>query len=125
MSIAGFERIDRTGGGFIKRTERTDRMGSNDRLPAGRGRRHLTFVPLFVIGLSSAIGPPSARVQPRKPFMPEISERSGLLMRFASTPELLPPVPNRDFFDNTRDADSGRVKHPNWVCTQGLDGLGM
>ncbi len=45
-------------------------------------------------------------------------------MRFASTPEMLPPDPNRDFFYNTRYADNGRVKHPNWVCTQGLYGLG-
>jgi hypothetical protein len=125
MSIAGFERIDRTGGGFMKRIERTHRTGSNDRLPSRRGRRLLTFVPLFLIGLSSAIVPTSARAQPPKPFIPEISERSGLLMRFASTPELLPPDPNRDFFYKTRYADSGRVKHPNWVCTQGLYGLGM
>ena len=45
-------------------------------------------------------------------------------MRFASTPEVLPPDPHRDFFYNTRYADNGRVKHPNWVCTQGLYGLG-
>ena len=62
--------------------------------------------------------------QPPKPFIPDITERSGLLMRFASSPEMLPPDPHRDFFYNTRYADNGRVKHPNWVCTQGLYGLG-
>ena len=62
--------------------------------------------------------------QPPKPYIPDITERSGLLMRFASTPEMLPPDPHRDFFYNTRYADNGRVKHPNWVCTQGLYGLG-
>ena len=66
----------------------------------------------------------SARSGPPKPYIPDITERSGLLMRFASTPEMLPPDPNRDFFYNTRYADNGRVKHPNWVCTQGLYGLG-
>ena len=66
--------------------------------------------------------PPSLR--PPKPFIPDITERSGLLMRFAATPEMLPPDPHRDFFYNTRYADNGRVKHPNWVCTQGLYGLG-
>ena len=64
------------------------------------------------------------RLRLRQPFIPDITERSGLLMRFASSPEMLPPDPHRDFFYNTRYADNGRVKHPNWVCTQGLYGLG-
>ena len=46
-------------------------------------------------------------------------------MRFAATPEFLPPDPHRDFFYNTRYADSGTVTHPNWFKTQGLYGLGM
>jgi len=66
-----------------------------------------------------------AWAQPPAPFIPETSERSGLLMRFAATPEFLPPDPHRDFFYETRYADSGTVKHPNWFKTQGLYGLGM
>jgi hypothetical protein len=73
--------------------------------------------------LATASGP--AWGQPPEPFVPNITERSGLIMRFASTPEVLPPDPYRDNFYNTRYADSGRVKHPNWVWTQGLYGLGM
>ena len=42
-------------------------------------------------------------------------------MRYAGTPEFLPPDPYRDFFYNTRYADSGPVPlHPNWFKTQGL-----
>lgn len=63
--------------------------------------------------------------QPPQAFVPETAERSGLLMRFAATPEFLPPDPHRDFFYNTRYADSGLVSHPNWFKTQGLYGLGM
>jgi hypothetical protein len=37
---------------------------------------------------------------------------------------MLPPDPSRDFFYGTRYADSGRIKHPNWIKTQGLYGLG-
>ena len=66
-----------------------------------------------------------AWAQPPAPFVPNITERSGLLQRFAATPELLPPDPHRDFFYETRYADSGRVTHPNWFKTQGLYGLGM
>ena len=40
-------------------------------------------------------------------------------------PSILPPDPSRDFFYGTRYANNGRVKHPNWVCTQGLYGLGL
>jgi hypothetical protein len=63
--------------------------------------------------------------QPPAPFVPDATERSGLLMRFAGTPELLPPDPYRDNFYNTRYADRGLVTHPNWLGTQGLYGLGM
>jgi hypothetical protein len=67
----------------------------------------------------------AAYAQPPRAFVPEISERSGLLMRFAESPEVLPPDPYRDTFYRTRYADKGEVKHPNWVCTQGLYGLGL
>jgi hypothetical protein len=63
--------------------------------------------------------------QPPAPFVPDATERSGLLMRFAGTPEFLPPDPYRDNFYNTRYADRGLVTHPNWLGTQGLYGLGM
>ena len=70
-------------------------------------------------------GTKPALAQPPQPFVPEITERSGLLMRFAGTPEVLPPDPHRDFFYNTRYADTGVITHPNWFKTQGLYGLGM
>ena len=63
--------------------------------------------------------------QPPQPFVPDTAERSGLLMRFAEAPTFLPPDPHRDFFYNTRYADSGLVSHPNWFKTQGLYGLAM
>jgi len=62
---------------------------------------------------------------PNKPFVPDITERSGLLMRFAASPEVLPPDPRRDNFYQTRFANKGEVKHPNWILTQGMYGLGM
>ncbi len=78
---------------------------------------------LGVACLISSLGAP-ARAQAPKPFVPDISERSGLLMRFADAPRYLPPDPYRDGFYQTRYADKGAVKHPNWVKTQGLYGLG-
>jgi hypothetical protein len=95
----------------------------------GRRERTGAHVPALVgwgvagLWLSLFGGP--AWGQPPQPFVPETTERSGLLMRFAGTPEPLPPDPHRDFFYNTRYADSGTVSHPNWFKTQGLYGLGM
>ena len=83
------------------------------------------WVGLGVAGLWFLAASAPAWGQPPAPFVPETSERSGLLMRFAGTPEFLPPDPHRDFFYNTRYADSGLVSHPNWCKTQGLYGLGM
>jgi hypothetical protein len=80
---------------------------------------------LGVLGVWFFLANVPAWGQPPQPFVPETSERSGLLMRFAGTPELLPPDPHRDFFYNTRYADSGTVSHPNWFKTQGLYGLGL
>ncbi len=88
-------------------------------------RRRLRVLAIFTIAtLSSFAASRPALAQPPKPFVPDITERSGLVMRSAATPEMLPPDPNRDFFYQTRYADNGRVKHPNWVFTQGLYGLG-
>jgi hypothetical protein len=88
--------------------------------------RHVPRLAGFaVVGLWFWLASAPASAQPPQPFVPDISERSGLLMRFAATPELLPPDPHRDFFYETRYADSGKVTHPNWFKTQGLYGLGM
>ena len=91
-------------------------------LPDLRRRRPRILAIFTLATRSSFAAARPALAQPPKPFIPDITERSGLLMRSAATPEMLPPDPNRDFFYQTRYADSGRVKHPNWVCTQGLYG---
>src|SRR5437868_15254044 len=67
-----------------------------------------------IAGLWVVLATP-ARAQPPIPQVPEITERSGLVMRFAGTPEFLPPDPRRDNFYLTRYADKGPVTHPNWV----------
>jgi hypothetical protein len=88
--------------------------------------RHIPRLAGFaVVGLWFGMASAPVWAQPPAPFIPETSERSGLLMRFAGTPELLPPDPHRDFFYETRYADSGKITHPNWLGTQGLYGLGM
>ena len=92
---------------------------------AGTGRRVRARVGLGAVGLWFLLASAPAWGQPPRAFVPETTERSGLLMRYAGTPEFLPPDPYRDFFYNTRYADSGLVKHPNWVKTQGLYGLGL
>ena len=84
----------------------------------------LAVVTIAALWSSAAARPVLAQGTPPKPFIPDITERSGLLTRYMSTPELLPPDPHRDYFYNTRYADNGRIKHPNWVCSQGLYGLG-
>ena len=66
----------------------------------------------------------TARAQYPQPHIPELSERSGLLMRFVGTPERLPHDPLRDNFYNLRFANRGLVKHPDGVKDQGLYGLG-
>jgi hypothetical protein len=111
----------------MRRAGKKKQMAWADRGATRRGRSLSLLAVFSVAGLLAAIVPAPARAQGQVPkaFIPDISERSGLLMRFASAPELLPPDPHRDFFYNTRYADNGRVKHPNWVCTQGLYGLGM
>jgi hypothetical protein len=100
-------------GGWI----RTGRARTGQRVPARIG--------LGAAGLWFLLASAPAWGQPPRAFVPETTERSGLLMRYAGTPEFLPPDPHRDFFYNTRYADSGLVKHPNWIKTQGLYGLGL
>jgi hypothetical protein len=92
---------------------------------ARTGRRVPARVCLGALGLWLLLASSPAWGQPPAPFVPETTERSGLLMRYAGTPEFLPPDPYRDFFYDTRYADSGLVKHPNWFKTQGLYGLGL
>jgi len=108
----------------MERTEKTKALPRYARATAGHNRRLPGLVILTIAWLISAAAASTAHAQAPKAYVPDITERSGLLMRFASTPEMLPPDPNRDFFYNTRYADNGRVKHPNWICTQGLYGLG-
>jgi hypothetical protein len=96
------------------------KRGRGTRL-AGRG----ISLALGVTGLVFAVSGTPAWAQAPQPFVPETSERSGLLMRYAGTPEFLPPDPHRDSFYNTRYADSGIVSHPNWIKSQGMYGLGM
>ena len=45
-------------------------------------------------------------------------------MRFAGTPEFLPPDARRDNFYLTRYGDRGTISHINWFRSQGLYGLG-
>jgi hypothetical protein len=92
---------------------------------AGAGRRGPARVAPGAVCLWFLLASAPAWGQPPRPFVPETTERSGLLMRYAGTPEFLPPDPHRDFFYNTRYADSGLVSHPNWLKTQGLYGLGL
>jgi hypothetical protein len=97
----------------------------HDRRVSGRFRclRLAAFVWVAASGFL-LFGKP-ARAQPPQPFVPDITERSGLLMRFAATPEYLPPDKYRDKFYNTRYGDKGLIKCPNWYSTQGLYGLGI
>jgi hypothetical protein len=93
------------------------------------GRRARTSFGIGVLGLWIVLAGATARAQPPQPFIQDTTERSGLLMRFAGTEEVLPHDPHRDNFYNTRYDDHtwGQhpvVKHPNWVLSQGLYGLG-
>jgi len=81
----------------------------------------LGLIPPLLLALSTAAA--TARAQ-APPHVPDVEERSGLLMRFVDTPGRLPPDPYRDYFYGSRYADSGLVTHPNSLFTQGLYGLG-
>jgi hypothetical protein len=94
--------------------------------PSGRdhaSRRSLMRASFTVMGLWLLFATP-AWAQPSVPQVPEITERSGLLMRYAGTPEFLPPDPRRDYFYRTRYGDRGLLTHINWFRSQGLYGLG-
>ena len=61
------------------------------------------------------------------PLVPDINQRSGLLMRFADVPGRVPPDKYRDNFYSTRYADHGAVNQAHLRInpkTQGLYGLG-
>ena len=65
---------------------------------SGRPARRVAIPRTLVVGLALAglIGvlsssPACAQYPPAR--IPDIQERSGLVMRFAGTPELLPPIP--------------------------------
>ncbi len=108
----------------MKRAWRLMRIaGEQDRRPRPASRS--VALGFGVAGLVLALSAAPARAQAPQPFVPDVTERSGLVMRYASTPEVLPPDPNRDGFYQTRYADSGVIRHPNWPWSQGLYGLGM
>jgi hypothetical protein len=87
------------------------------------GRLGRAWGGLAVLGLFSLLTG-SAWAQPPMPQVPDTSQRSGLVMRFAGTPEFLPPDPRRDNFYWTRYADRGPHSHINWFRSQGFYGLG-
>jgi hypothetical protein len=94
--------------------------------PGGRvraGRRAHLLGGLAALGFCLALSA-SAGAQPYVPYVPDASQRSGLLQRFAGTPEFLPPDPRRDNFYWTRYGDRGTISHINWFRSQGLYGLG-
>jgi hypothetical protein len=75
-------------------------------------------------GLATVLLGSTAQAQYPQPLIQQLSERSGLVMRYVGVPEHLPPDPLRDNFYNLRYADRGLIKHPNGVKDQGLYGLG-
>ncbi len=72
----------------------------------------------------TAFVPSRGMAQVAEPRIPNVHERSGLLMRFVEPPELYPADKTRDAFYGTRFGDSGLVKHPNTIKDGGLYGLG-
>jgi hypothetical protein len=95
-------------------------------LPGGQvrpGRRGQVWSGLAVLGLYALLSA-TASAQPLVPQLPEMSERSGLVQRFAGTPNFLPHDPRRDNFYLTRYGDNGTLSHVNWFRSQGLYGLG-
>ena len=107
-----------------------ERSGNRMKTAWGRGgqspgRRVRTSVGISALGFWVVLAGTTARAQPPRPFVPDLSERSGLVMRFAGTDEVLPSgPPSRLYFYNTRYGDHGNIKRPNWVLSQGLYGLG-
>ncbi len=107
--------------------ERADRP-----IPAGdilggarRALRHPRILGgLAALGLLAVLSGSAQAQGPPVPQIGDTTQRSGLVQRFAGTPEFLPPDPRRDYFYRTRYADSGPVSHINWFKSQGLYGLG-
>jgi hypothetical protein len=91
---------------------------------ARRGRCARVWGGLVVLGLYAVLTV-SATAQPPVPQVPELSERSGLVQRFAGTPKFLPHDPRRDNFYLTRYGENGTISHVNWFRSQGLYGLGF
>ncbi|QEH32550.1 hypothetical protein OJF2_10270 [Aquisphaera giovannonii] len=88
--------------------------------PAGRAPRRAAILAGLLVGML----PAAARAQYPPANVPDLQERSGLLMRFTGVRGQLPPDPLRDNFYNTRYADRGLVKHQDGIKDQGLYGLG-
>jgi hypothetical protein len=107
----------------VERHRAKGTQGRDQKLAPPRNRYNpawgaLAAALFFSLGQAARAQYPEARIK-------DLSERSGLLMRSAPMPaRRLPPDPYRDNFYATRFADRGLVKHPNYVCTQGLYGLG-
>ncbi len=87
-------------------------------------RARLSRVTGVVAGLVVSFFATATQAQYPQPHIPELTERSGLVMRFVGTPERLPHDPLRDNFYNMRYADRGLIKHADGVKDQGLYGLG-
>jgi hypothetical protein len=78
----------------------------------------------MLAGLLFVLAESAAHAQYPPANIPDLHERSGLVMRYAGVREQLPPDPLRDNFYNTRYADRGLIKHPDGIKDQGLYGLG-
>ncbi|WP_165073467.1 hypothetical protein [Paludisphaera rhizosphaerae] len=89
--------------------------------------RRARLAGLVVLALVAGLAQGVARAQAPPPRVPELSERSGLVMRFADIPGSLPPDKYRDNFYASRYADHGTVNQAHLRInpkTQGLYGLG-
>jgi hypothetical protein len=98
-------------------------------IDGGPRRGVRTSAAIAAVGVWFVLAGATAQAQPPQPFVPNITERSGLMMRFAAADEVLPHDPHRDNFYGTRYDDHtwGQhpiVKRPNWLLSQGLYGLG-
>ncbi len=90
----------------------------------GRSRVRLSRASWVMAGLAVLLHGTAARAQYPQPLVEQLSERSGLVMRYVGTPERLPHDPLRDNFYNLRYANRGLIKHPDGIKDQGLYGLG-
>src|SRR5262245_15193081 len=104
----------------VELTVRTGTLRGSSHLKSTRSVRVRWGLAGFLLLLTSS----TASAQYPPPRIADLKERSGLLMRFADVPGILPPDPRRDNFYGTRYADRGLVKHPDGVKDQGLYGFG-